>query len=491
MEKMSIKFRPKICLVAVALLLVIGDLAYSFYQHYKYPMDGDMEESVLPRDYLLPLYQDPFGVKMLVNGEPHAAPNRFFSHYLLYKTYRTVPFGLQKVFKPLTSIYLTNAICKTFMQMALLLLLCTLVCGGFRIKEPRFYLAMLLFTPLFQTNGATRSFGLIDPSLTYSFFYALPLIFLICCLLPFIYEEFFHRKFLSNPILRTVWFVLFLMLTCFSGAVNVAIALLVIFTLALRYIISYCFDKTLKEKSLGLFFKSVPKHYWLYLLPLGLLSLYSFWLGTYNTIWNGEVLTLAERYRMLPKGFIEMFKVRPFVIFVALSVLNFAIIALKFPKKGNATIRIFLWMNIFALFYIILLPLGGYRSYRPVIIRYDVMIAVSFLYIFYLVYSTLFLIENFTQNKVKIPYLIGCLAFMFYFSAIDKPLPWGWGNEKEIAAIWEIQAATETPVVLTEEATVVSWVPAYSVEESRNASEMLFIWHITDKVKPFYCLKNE
>ena len=66
-------------LVAVAIFLVAGDLAYSFYQHSQYPMEGDMEESVLPRDYLIPLYQDPFGVKMLVNHEPHAAPNRFFS----------------------------------------------------------------------------------------------------------------------------------------------------------------------------------------------------------------------------------------------------------------------------------------------------------------------------------------------------------------------------------------------------------------------------
>lgn len=485
------RFRYTTWLVAVAIFLIVGDLAYSFYQHSKYPMEGDMEESVLPRDYLFPLYHDPFGVKMLANGEPHAAPNRFFSHYLLYKTYRTVPFALQKVVEPLRSLYLTNALCKTLMQIALLLLLCTLTCGGFRFKEPRFYLAMLLFTPLFQTNGATRSFGLIDPSLTYSFFYALPLIFLICCLLPFVYEEFFHRKFLPNAVLRTVWFVVFLILTCFSGAVNVAIMLVAIFTLLLRYIVSYCFDKTLEKKSLGLFFKSVPKHYWWYLLPLGLLSLYSFWLGTYNTIWGGEVLTLAERYRMLPKGFWGMFKNVAFDILFALSVLNFVIIRLKFPQKGNAAIQIFLWMNVFALFYMVLLPLGGYRSYRPVIIRYDVMIAVSFLYIFFLVYSAMFLIENFTQDRVRIHYLIGCLVFMVFFSAIDKPLPWGWGNEKEIAAIRQIQTATETPVVLTEPATVVSWVPAYNLEESKNASEILYIWHITDTVKPFYCLNAE
>ena len=487
---MSNKFRPKIWLVAIAILLVVGDLAYSFYQHAKYPMEGDMEESVLPRDYLIPLYQDPFGVKMLVNGEPHAAPNRFFSHYLLYKTYRTVPFGLQKVVEPLTSLYLTNALCKTLMQIALLLLLCTLACGGFRIKEPRFYLAMLLFTPLFQTNGATRSFGMIDPSLTYSFFYALPLIFLICCLLPFIYDEFFHRPFLPNPVLRTAWFVIFLLLACFSGGVNTAIALVAILTLSIRYIVSYCSDKKLEKKSLGQFLKSIPKHYWLYLLPLGLLSLYALWIGTFNTMWSGEIPTLAERYRLLPKGFIGMFKNTAFDVLFALSVLNFVIIRLKFPQEGRAASQIFLWMNVFALLYMALLPFGGYRAYRPYIIRYDVNIAVNFLYIFFLVYSTLFLMKSLSEQKVRIPYLIGCLVFMAYFTAIDKPLPWGWGNEKEIAAIREIQAATETPVVLKEPATVVSWMPAYSVEESRNASEMLYIWHITDTPKPFYCLEN-
>jgi hypothetical protein len=240
-----------------------------------------------------------------------------------------------------------------------------------------------------------------------------------------------------------------------------------------------------------LFFKSIPKHYWLYLLPLGLLSLYALWLGTFNTMWSGEIPTLAERYRLLPKGFFEMFKENAFKVLFALSILNFVIIRLKFPQKGHAAIQIFLWMNVFALLYMALLPLGGYRSYRPFIIRYDVIIAVNFLYIFFLVYSTLFLMKNLSEQKIRTPYLIGCLIFMVYFTAIDKPLPWGWGNEKEIAAIREIQAATETPVVLSEPASVVSWMPAYSVEESRNASEMLYIWHITDTPKPFYCQKEE
>ena len=473
-------------LVAVAIFLVAGDLAYSFYQHSQYPMEGDMEESVLPRDYLIPLYQDPFGVKMLANGEPHAAPNRFFSHYLLYKTYRTVPFALQKAVEPLTSIYVTNAICKTLMQIALLLLLSALACGGFRFKEPRFYLAMLLFTPLFQTCGATRSFGLIDPSLTYAFFYALPLIFLICCLLPFVYEEFFDRKLFPNAVLRTVWYLLFLTLTCFSGAINTAIALVAILTLLIRFTVNFFSDKSLDNKSLGTFLKAVPKHYWLYLLPVGLLSLYSLWLGTFNTMWDSVSLTLAERYRLLPKGFLSMFKNGPFDIFFALTVFNFAVIRLKFPQKGRAAVQLFLWINVFALIYMLLLPFGGYRPYRPYLIRYDVMIAVSFLYIFYLVYSTLFLLEHIAEERVKIPYLIGCLVFMVLFTLIDR-LP-KWDNDQEIAAIRKIQESPEVPVVLTEPATVVSWVPAYSVEESRNASEVLYIWHITDTVKPFYCV---
>lgn len=489
MEKKRNWFCPTKWLVAVALLLVIGDLGYSFYQHYHYPMDGDMEESVLPRDCMKPLYEDPFGVKMLATHEPHAAPNRFFSHYLLYKTYRTVPFALQHFVEPLQSVYLTNAICKTLMQVALLLLLCALVCGGFRFKEPRFYLAMLLFAPLFQTCGAVRSFGLIDPSLTYAFFYALPLIFLVCCLLPFIYEEFFGRKFLSNSVLRTVFFLFFLMLTCFSGAINTAITLVLILTLSIRFTVNYILDNTLEKKSLDSFFKAVPKHYWLYLLPIGLLSLYSFWLGTFNTMWGSQHLPLADRYRMFSTGFLMMFQEKPFVIFFALSVLNFAIIRIFIPQKGKVPVQLFLWINVFALIYMALLPFGGYRPYRPFIIRYDVMIAVSFLYIFYLVHSTIFLIEHIPQNVVRIPYLIGCLAFMIYFTVIDKPLLWD--NYIEIAAIRKIQESTETPVVLTVPATVVSWFPAYSVEDSKNVSEILYIWHITDTPKPFYCQKEE
>lgn len=486
-EKWQNTIYKRIVLI-IAALLILGDLAYSFYQHYQYPLDGDMQETILPLDFMQPLYHDPFGIQMIIHHEPHAAPNRFFSHYLMYKTYRTIPFALQKMVDPVRSIYLTNAFSKILMQIALLLLLCALVCGGFRFKEPKFWIAMLLFTPLFQTNGATRSIGLIDPSITYSFFYALPLIFLVCCLLPFIYQEFFNKTFISNPVIRFFYYVIFLLLTCFSGAINTAITLVLIFTFLLRYSVNYFHDRT-NDRSLFSFIKSIPKHYWLYLLPLGLLSLYSLWLGTFNTMWDTVELSLLERYKLLPKGFLMMFTNTGFVVFFILSVFNFVIISHFHSKNGKNVIQMFVWINVFALIYILLLPFGGYRPYRPYIIRYDVMIAVSFLYILFLVYSTLFLIENISQVKRRMVYLFGCLFFMLFFSMMDKPLKWD--NDQEIAAIRQIQEATETPVVFTYPVTVVSWVPAYSVEESENASKLLYIWKITDTPKSFYCLKEE
>ena len=73
-------------------LAILGDTIYSYVQHYNEPLDGDMGESVLPLDYIEPLYHDPFGVKMLIDNEPHAAPNRYFSHRLMYEIYRTLPY---------------------------------------------------------------------------------------------------------------------------------------------------------------------------------------------------------------------------------------------------------------------------------------------------------------------------------------------------------------------------------------------------------------
>ena len=465
--------------------IVLTDICYSFVQHYNEPLDGDMGESVLPLDYIEPLYHDPAGVGMLASGEPHAAPNRFFSHYLMYGTYRWLPFFIQNFTDPIHSLYYSNAVCKTVMQILLVLLLSVVVCGGFRWRKLKFALSCLFFSALMQTRGFTRCIGLIDPSITYSFFFALPLIFLIFYLLPFIFREFYDRKMIRNGAAEFVYSLSFLFLTCFSGAINVAVALVAILVLLIRYFLGYFRSVS---SSLINAIRDMPPHYYLFLLPLGLLSLYSLYIGTYNTMWQDTSISLPERYALLPQGFWEMFVTSGggFGILFMLCAVNYFVILFSKPERGRQTRSLFHWVLCFSVIYIVLLPLGGYRPYRPYIIRYDSILPISCLLIFFYVYSSVFLLE---QGKLglygKIIYGVWTAAAVFFFFWVDTPQIYR--NDKEMAALREIQASPSDTVVLkSDPTTVISWEVPENEASSEVAGRLLKLWKVTDTEKRFY-----
>jgi len=465
------------------ILAILGDTLYSYVQHYNEPLDGDMGESVLPLDYMQPLYHDPFGVKMLIGGEPHAAPNRYFSHRLMYVTYRTLPFALQKFTDPIHSLYHSNAICKTLMQLSFVLLLSAILCGGFRFRKLEFSATCLFFCAMMQTCGFSHSIGLITQSITYSFFYTLPLIFLILYLLPFIFKEFYGKTLIRNRIVETLYCLLFLLLSCFSGAINPAIALVAVLTLLIRYFHDY----RAANGSLTHALRKMPRHYLRFLLPLGLLSLYALFLGTFNTMW-GDGLPLSERYTLLPKGFLNMFVSGNggFGLLFALTTINCLLIRFQTKGDGKLMISLFHWILVFSTIYIILLPLGGYRPYRPYIIRFDTALPVSCLFIFYYVYSSVYLLkQSFQSPGIRMACGIWTLTAVVFFFLYDTPRPYR--NDPEMAAMREIQASPLDTVPLTGRPTgIVSWRAPSTPEESETAGRLLHFWKVTGREKRFY-----
>ena len=464
-------------------LAILGDTIYSYVQHYNEPLDGDMGESVLPLDYIQPLYHDPFGVKMLIGNEPHAAPNRYFSHRLMYDIYRTMPFALQKITDPISSLYHTNAICKTLMQLLLVLLLSGIACGGFRFRKLRFAITCLFFCAMMQTHGFSNSIGLIFPSITYSFFYALPLIFLVLYLIPFIFNEFYKSDFIRNRCMLILYSALFLVLSCFSGAINPAVSLVVTVTLLMRYFYNFHRQNGSLRKSLA----RMPGHYYGFLLPLGILSIYSLFLGSFNTMWS-DGITLGERYALLPKGFTNMFVSGNggFGLLFVLTTANCLIIRHISDRKGKTMLSLYHWILLFSAIYIILLPFGGYRPYRPLIIRYDSALPVSCLFIFYYVHSSVFLLEKtFKRAEIGLPYHIWTFSVIIFFFLYDTPR--SYRNDMEIAAMREIAMSEKDTVPLTCERTrIVSWEAPSTPEESETAGRLLYLWKVTDKEKLFY-----
>ena len=484
-------------LYVLCICFFLTDICYSFVQHYNEPLDGDMGESVLPLDYIKPLYQDPTGIKMLLSGEPHAAPNRFFSHYAMYATYRTLPFFLQHFADPIHSLYYTNAICKTVMQLLLVLLLSCIVCGGFQFAKTKYVLSCLFFSALMQTCGFTRSMGLIDPSITYSFFYALPLIFLLFYLLPFILREFFNKEMFRNKTTGIVYGFVFLVLACFSGAINSAMALVVILTLLIRYFYNaFRYDSPSVVKALH----NMPSHYYRFLLPLGLLSLYSLFIGSYNTMWVAS-LSIAERYALLPQGILQMFIadegdvsilfVKGFGILFALCLINCLMASFFSDGKGKQLRSMFIYFLCFSAIYIALLPFGGYRPYRPYIIRYDSVLPVSCLFILYHVYSSLAILEH-KPNRVYVRnvFAVWTMAWLTLFFRMDTPCTYR--NDMEMAAIREIQSSPSDTIQLkTHPTSIISWDIPGTEAQSETAAKLLKLWNVTEDEKRFYFPKEE
>jgi hypothetical protein len=105
---------------------------------------------------------------LLLEGERYAAPNRFFAHWTMAHYFRHVPLALQSFLSPIDSVYAAAALAKTAIQLLLIWLL-----------------AAAVITPLFQTFGYNGLMGVIDKSVTFTFFFALPMGLLLLFFLPF------------------------------------------------------------------------------------------------------------------------------------------------------------------------------------------------------------------------------------------------------------------------------------------------------------------
>ena len=469
----------------LTVILVLCDVYYSFTQHYNSKLDGDIPESVLPLPYIEPVFADPFGVKTIIDNNPHAAPNRFFSHYFEYLWFNSVPFLLQKVADPIHSVYIAAGLYKTIIQILLIYLLAVFCFGTFApFRQQKHWLVILFFCALFQSCGKVRSMGIIDPAVTYTFFYVMPLLFLLLYLLPFIFEEFYNKKVFRHKIITVIWCIVFGLLSNFSGPVNTGTALVFIAVMFLRYAYMYC--KQNKEKlNIKDFFTFIPKSFWKYLLPLGVVALYSLYLGTYNTMYSNPI-PLKARFSLLPKGIFEMFINNFGFSILTLGCIINTILLLKSEDKDNKqAASIFGWILLFSFIYILLLPFGGYRPYRPYIIRYDTVICISFAFIFYAGYSTKILFENSLKNKIpRRIYIAYIIIFAGYFFVIDNPT--AWRNNAEKKALYKIAKSEDNPVILDNKTSIISWGTITDVAESKRVSKCLQRWGITKQAKLFY-----
>ena len=461
------------------LAFLLWDLSYSYYQYSKEQLDGDLQESILPSEGYSTLYSSPFGAKAIFENKSYPNTNRFFGHYTLKTVFTHGVWSLQNFTNPVDSVFMAAAISKLIFHFFLLFLLAACVTGYFRMFSFNFVLAMALITPLIQVQGYAPIMGITDTSITYVFFYSFPSIFLMLVTLPFVFVK-IHSKYLFKSIPIIVIYFLASLVANFSGPLNpgsILIFFLVLFSFHL-----YKQSTVQSGAFFHRFWKAVyglPGYFWMFVVPVCFVALYSFYLGTYNQ--NNELYqkSLAEMYLLLPEGIkMQFFEKIGYTLVFTILLINYIIIKRK--VKSDYTRRIlqaYRFVLIFAIIYILLLPLGGFRDYRPYILRSDSIIPIT-LSIFFLFGISTMVVLKFLKKKQLVLYSLVLVSFLAILQQHDQVKV---ENEKEKQALHILNESQDDVVVFSDDFTIVSWNPVRHPDESIHPIELSKIWNIIDK----------
>ncbi|RTQ50662.1 M24 family metallopeptidase [Hymenobacter gummosus] len=467
------------------LLPLLLDLGYSYVQHLNVPHDGDMVALVLPRIWIQQVLDEPFGLRALLKGESYVGPNRYFAHETLYLYMHNVPLALQAFVDPIYSTYMASAIAKIIIQIALLSLLAYYISEQFAFNPKYFLLAAILITPLFQTAGYHDQMGIIDRALTYTIFYALPLTLLLVYFIPF-YRNLFTPA--ATPISRA-WHIVLPVLAvvlALNGPLTPAVAGMMCGSLLL-----YLWWRNFQAQSLPGFVpravqavKLIPRAVLWQLGWFILCGMYSLYIGTYN-IENIATVTLGERYSKLYEGmWIELGRQPAFPLLVLAVLINTRIIRRNFNTVTSARILTAArWLLILSAIYILLLPLGGYRSARPYIVRRDSVMPVTLALVYLFGTSSIYLLYHLKRlyKPVYITALIGLMAF--YSTSDISNLK---ENNCEVDSMRIIANSPEKIVHLEQDCSIMNWGTITDYKNSEEQSKMMKYWRIMKEEKLFY-----
>ncbi|MCR6641657.1 MAG: hypothetical protein NVV82_22370 [Sporocytophaga sp.] len=474
----------KIVFVLLVILL-LADLGYSFLQHYHMPFDGDIASCIVPADDIKPILSSPLGFKVFQEGITYPNPNRFFCHWSFYEFFNTIPLFLQKFVSPLDSAYLSCAIAKILIQITLIALLAISISGS--IFKFDFLLAAVLISPLFQANGYRSYMGIIDPSITYTFFYALPAILIIIYFFPLFMKYFYSIEMKGYKYIKYLWTPLAL-ISSLSGPLNPGISLVIVLLLFLHKLTKNAAKSEIKNSLLKLKYaiQQIPNDYYFFSIPITIFSIYSLFLGSYNSFSLSSKLPLSELYSRLPLGVYYSFTQKlGFPILFAILIINTIIIHYTInTTEGKKILTLFKWFGLFALIYILLLPLGGYRNYRPNVLRYDTIMPITLGLMFFFGKTSIFILNNFSNRK-KYWYIPLLVLVLFVFENADEPE--FNKNECERKSIIHIAESPEQIIKIDNGCTVLSWYNIEKPEESWLYIRQLKLWGIVkDENKRYY-----
>lgn len=455
-------------IIPVLILLFCLDTSYAFLQYYHQPLDGDMAWNIVPAAEVLPILDNPLGLEALLEGRRYPNPNRFFSHWVYRSYLLNAPLVLQRFCEPIPSVYLASGLAKILVHLGLIGLLARTVTGSWRVGRRRFIITACLLAPFFQSGEFRSHIGIVDAATTYVFFYALPSVLMLLFALPFL--DFLVRKRTNFPVVKSLLWVPLAFVVCLSGPLNPGAILVALLLGGLAWLGGQ------------LRLADIPTPLFLLAVLAGVLSLYSLYLGQFNSLTIDNALPLAEVYAKLPWGIVRQFtgKLAFPVLFLMLAI-NYGLLKRYTPEDRMH--RLFGWIIAFAIIYFLLLPLGGFRSYRATILRYDTIMPVTLAFIGLYAGSCLRLLKQLPQRG-RAWYLASLIAVALIYTNADRYDRNAYDCEH--AALESIAVATKSPVALQSDCGLLLWQTYPTADWSELTSRLLVQWRITKKPVLYY-----
>lgn len=470
-------------------IFLLADAGYSFYQHYHNPLYGDMADVIMPtpvRGYYQVLH-DPFGLNVLLKNEIYPNPNRFFAHLTASAYFLNVPLLLQKFVEPIDSIYLSCAIAKTIIQLLIIYLLAVYISNTSNILKLDFLKAAALITPLFQAAGFGRYMGIIDQSVIYTFFYALPMGLLLLFFLPF-YKAIYYDKKLKFNLVIIILLSLFTVALSLNGPLVPGVVLILCpLAFISMWMNNYRQLAGIKPSFKRVFtaYNKMPNLVLFFFIGFCIVSLYSLCIGRNNELNYSDYISVTERYAKLPEGLYNLItKKIAFPLLLLMIAINATIISKRYKSaEGQKNLNLIKWFCVFTICYILLLPLGGFRNYRENIIRYDTIMPVTLGLIFVFGITSFYLIKNISRKFKKI-YILSIIIVLSIFTNADRINFQPYECERE--ALGTLARATENIVVLDCNCPVMDWRIITDYKLSDLNAELFNYWNITRGKKLYY-----
>lgn len=456
------------------IIYLVIDISFTFWQITSLTIDGDLSDIVTPATNAGKVLKDPFGFNTIKNNDTCTGPNRFFVHYTMSNYFTKSPAFFQNFVTPINSVYVASGVITVFVIFALLLILTFFVLGKRNCFKKENLLIFCLLFPLVHIYGFNESMGITNTAVSYTFFYAFSIIGLFLLYLPIVFS--LHKNNILNFSFKNYLLLIPMFVFCAFNGPLLPPLMLIISLLLFINIWNLVFKNNVKWTKN---YKFIMLNLFIFLTAL--FCFYSLFLGTFNQDNTLSNVSIIDRYKKLPLGIIKLFFMNKGFIYLALVLLvNFTLI---YKLKLNANIfNNYKWLLALMLLYILLLPLGGYRDYRPFILRNDTALPIILVLFYLFAYST-FILFNTLNKSVKNFYLVFILIFLFVNidDGIDKNR-----NKCEKAALQTIAESNENVVKLNINCTVMDWGLSVKPEDSKWNAILFYHWGITKKVQLYY-----